>query len=172
MGTMVGDDGASNQIGVAPGAKWIGCRCMDEGFGTPATYIECLEFMVAPYPVGGTSAEGDPTRAPDVINNSWACPENEGCTWDSLQLPIENVRAAGIVVVTSAGNSGPECGSVEYPPAIYDAAFSVGATSSDDEIRSFSSRGPVFVDGSNRLKPDVCAPGSYVRSAMPGMWQG
>ena len=28
-GTAVGDDGAGNQIGVAPGAKWIGCRNMD-----------------------------------------------------------------------------------------------------------------------------------------------
>jgi subtilisin family serine protease len=38
MGTMVGDDGASNQTGVAPGAKWIGCRNMNQGNGTPATY--------------------------------------------------------------------------------------------------------------------------------------
>ncbi|HEV7798345.1 MAG TPA: S8 family serine peptidase, partial [Pyrinomonadaceae bacterium] len=38
VGTMVGDDGAGNQIGVAPGAKWIGCRNMDQGNGTPATY--------------------------------------------------------------------------------------------------------------------------------------
>ncbi len=168
MGTMVGDDGGSNQIGVAPGARWIGCRCMDEGFGTPASYIECLEFMVAPYPVSGTSGEGDPTRAPDVINNSWSCPENEGCTWDTLQLAIENVRAAGIVVVTSAGNGGPECGSIDLPPAIYDAAFSVGATSEEDEIKTFSSRGPVYIDGSGRAKPDVSAPGAGVRSAMPG----
>ncbi|MEY2575189.1 MAG: serine protease AprX, partial [Verrucomicrobiota bacterium] len=36
-GTTVGDDGAGNQVGVAPGAKWIGCRNMDQGNGTPAT---------------------------------------------------------------------------------------------------------------------------------------
>ena len=30
MGTMVGDDGGANQIGMAPGAKWIGCRNMDQ----------------------------------------------------------------------------------------------------------------------------------------------
>lgn len=35
MGTMVGDDGAGNQVGMAPGAEWIGCRNMDEGVGTP-----------------------------------------------------------------------------------------------------------------------------------------
>src|SRR6187399_2204881 len=33
-GTMVGDDGAGNQVGVAPDAKWIGCRNMDEGTGS------------------------------------------------------------------------------------------------------------------------------------------
>ncbi len=36
-GTAIGDDGAGNQIGVAPGARWIGCRNMDQGNGTPAT---------------------------------------------------------------------------------------------------------------------------------------
>ena len=34
-GTAIGDDGGTNQIGMAPGAKWIGCRNMDQGNGTP-----------------------------------------------------------------------------------------------------------------------------------------
>src|SRR5215471_15511090 len=42
VGTAIGDDGAGNQIGMAPGAKWIGCRNMDQGNGTPATYTECF----------------------------------------------------------------------------------------------------------------------------------
>jgi subtilisin family serine protease len=54
MGTIVGDDGAGNQVGVAPGAKWMGCRNMDEGYGTPARYIECFEFFLAPYPSAAT----------------------------------------------------------------------------------------------------------------------
>ena len=61
IGTAIGDDGMGNQIGMAPGAKWIGCRNMDQGNGTPARYIECMEFFLAPYPVGGTPAQGDPT---------------------------------------------------------------------------------------------------------------
>ena len=69
IGTATGDDGAGNQIGMAPGAKWIGCRNMDQGNGTPARYLECMEFFLAPYPIGGN--EGDPLRAPDVTNNSW-----------------------------------------------------------------------------------------------------
>jgi subtilisin family serine protease len=81
---------------------------------------------------------------------------------------VENVRAAGIVVVASAGNSGSSCSTVRDPPALYDAAFSVGSTTSTDAISSFSSRGPVTIDGSGRLKPDVSAPGSSVRSSVPG----
>ena len=54
VGVSIGDDGGANNIGVAPGARWIGCRKMDQGWGTPATYLECLEFFLAPYPVGGT----------------------------------------------------------------------------------------------------------------------
>ncbi len=74
IATAIGDDGAGNQVGMAPGAKWIGCRNMDVGNGTPARYIECMEFFLAPYPVGGVPAQGDPSLAPDITTNSWACP--------------------------------------------------------------------------------------------------
>src|SRR4029077_18572504 len=33
IGTAIGDDGMGNQIGMAPGARWIGCRNMDQGNG-------------------------------------------------------------------------------------------------------------------------------------------
>ncbi|MCA9979057.1 MAG: S8 family serine peptidase, partial [Anaerolineales bacterium] len=64
----------------------------------------------------------------------------------------------------SAGNSGPSCSSINTPAAIYDASFTVAATTSSDTIASFSSRGPVTVDGSNRFKPDISAPGVSIRS--------
>ncbi|PYK18869.1 MAG: peptidase S8, partial [Verrucomicrobia bacterium] len=67
-GTAIGADGGANQIGMAPGAKWIACRNMDQGVGTPARYIECMQFFLAPYPVGG--GQGDPTKAPDITINS------------------------------------------------------------------------------------------------------
>ncbi len=57
-GTTVGFDGGTNQIGVAPGAKWIGCRNMDQGNGTPATYTECFQFFIAPTDLNGRT----PTR--------------------------------------------------------------------------------------------------------------
>jgi serine protease AprX len=167
LGTAVGDDRAANQIGVAPGAQWIACRNMESGVGTPATYLECLEFFLAPYPLGGNPSQGDSSKAPHVINNSWYCPPSEGCGVDTLLAAVENLRTAGIVVVVSAGNSGSACSTVSGPPAIYDASFSVGATDSSDSIASFSSRGPVTVDGSNRLKPNISAPGVGIRSSTP-----
>ena len=85
-----------------------------------------------------------------------------------LLTVVQNVRAAGIVTVHSAGNSGSSCSTVNEPAAIYAESFSVGATTSTDAIASYSSRGPVTVDGSNRLKPNVSAPGSNIRSSVPG----
>ncbi|NNE08690.1 MAG: S8 family serine peptidase, partial [Gemmatimonadetes bacterium] len=166
-GTMVGDDFGANQIGVAPGAEWIGCRCMDQGDGTPGTYADCLQWMIAPTDLAGSNP--DPARAPDVLNNSWSCPASEGCTdINVLKTVVENVRAAGIVVVVSAGNEGPGCETVARPIAIYDGSFSIGATDINDDIAGFSSRGAVSVDGSGRAKPDMSAPGVNVRSSIPG----
>jgi len=168
MGTMVGAT-ATRRLGIAPGARWIGCRNMEEGWGTPATYAECYEWFIAPYPIGGDPfTDGDPARAPHVINNSWACLVEEGCTEaEALQPVVEAVRAAGIVTVHSAGNSGPNCTTITTPAAIYDASFTVGATDLDGQIAALSSRGPVMIDDSGRLKPDIVAPGIAVRSSYP-----
>jgi subtilisin family serine protease len=164
MGIMVGNDGGRNQIGVAPGARWIGARNMDQNRGSVATYSECFEWFLAPTDLDGQNP--DPSKAPDVINNSWLCTE-DGCQdFSILETIVNNVRAAGIVVVAAAGNSGDSCGSVYYAPAIYDSSITVGATDGD-YIWQFGSRGPVTVDGSNRLKPNVCGPGYGIQSSIP-----
>ena len=170
IGSALGTDGVLNQIGVAPGAKFVGCRNMNLGNGTPATYLECLEWMLAPYPIGATPAQGDPTKAPDITTNSWTCPPSEGCEPNTLKAAIEAQRAAGILTVSAAGNSGASgCSSVKEPPGTYDAAYTVGAYSSvNGAIAGFSGRGPVTIDGSNRSKPDITAPGVLVRSAIRG----
>jgi serine protease AprX len=163
MGTMVGNDGVDN-IGVAPEATWMGCRNMEEGDGTPATYIECFEWFVAPTDLN--DANPNSNQSPHVINNSWGCPTSEGCNnanYAEMEDVVENVRAAGILVVVSAGNSGSGCSSVDSPAAIYDASFSVGATNSSDNIAGFSSRGPVNVYTAI-MKPDISAPGVGVYS--------
>jgi len=171
LGTAVGDNGTGEQIGMAPGATWIGCKNMDAaGWGSPARYIECFEFFLAPYPNGSDPViDGNPALAPDVVNNSWTCPTKEGCDAWTLQASVEALRAAGIISVFAAGNYGAGgCSTVRYPPAIYDAALSVAASGASDLIAGFSSRGPVTADGSGRLKPDVAAPGVGVRSSAAG----
>ena len=166
LGTAIGDDLGNNQIGMAPQAKCMGCRNMNVGVGAPATYLECMEFFLAPYPVGGDPSQGDPTKAPDVTINSWGCPTSEGCSPNTLQAGVEAQRAAGIMMVVAAGNAGSGCSTVTDPPSLYDASYTVGALNTGtDTIASFSSRGPVTVDGSMRLKPDICAPGTNTRSA-------
>jgi len=162
-GTAVGDDGNGNQIGMAPGAKWIACRGLDEGDGTPARYIECMEWFLAPYPIGG--GQGDPSKAPDITINSWFCSPEEGCSPDTLQAAVEAQRAAGIMMVACAANDGPNCSTIDDPPAIYEAAYTVGAlVTGTDMIADFSNRGPVTIDGSGRIKPDITAPGTGTRS--------
>lgn len=167
MGTMVGDDGTGNQIGVAPDAKWIGCRNMDQGNGTPTTYIECFDWFLAPTDLAGLNP--DPSKSPHVINNSWGCPTSEGCNsgnWATMQAAIANLTAAGVLVVASAGNGGSGCSTVNDPPAMFAESFSVGNfNASTGTLAGSSSRGPVTVDGSGRMKPEVSAPGSNVRSA-------
>jgi len=147
------------------------------GYGTPSTYIECFEWFVAPTDVNGENP--DPTKAPHVINNSWGCPEMEGCNpsnFPLMEAVVDNVKASGIVVVVSAGNSGSSCSSVSSPAAIFPGSFTVGATASNDTIAGFSSRGPVAVDSSFRRKPDISAPGvgvySCIRNGQYATWSG
>ncbi|MCA9979492.1 MAG: S8 family serine peptidase, partial [Anaerolineales bacterium] len=172
MGTMVGDDGGANQIGVAPGAEWIACRNMEEGWGTPQTYIECFDWFLAPTDLAGQNPR--PDLAPHVINNSWSCPTDEGCNdsnFGLMETAVDNLRSAGVVVVVSAGNSGSSCSSVNTPAAFFESSFTVGNTTSTDLISGSSSRGPVINYGT-RMKPDISAPGTGIRSAIPGTSYG
>lgn len=170
MGTMVGDDAQGNRIGMAPGAEWIACRNMHHGLGVVPTYLDCMEWFLAPTDLAGENP--DPSKSPHVINNSWACVE--GCPPTILEETTEALRAAGIVYVASAGNDGPDCSTVAFPPAIYRASFTVGATNNQDAIAGFSSRGPVLThDPLNPYrKPDVVAPGVRVRSSVKGEGYG
>ena len=151
MGTMVGDDGGTNQVGVAPGARWIACASMS---------LECFEFFLAPWDLNGQNP--DPSKAPDAINNSWYDPS----PFDYRPI-IQNLNAAGIAVIKSAGNEGSECSTITnpgyVPEIISTAAFDVL-----DTIAGFSSRGPSDYYGDLILKPEVAAPGVNVYSSYPG----
>ncbi|MCZ2120983.1 MAG: S8 family serine peptidase [Anaerolineales bacterium] len=163
-GTILGADG----IGVAPKAQWIACVNLDRNLGNPAFYLDCLQFMFAPFPQDGNPfTDGEPAKAADILNNSWGCPEIEGCDPNALLPAANNLRDAGIFVVVSTGNDGPLCGTVQSPLSLYDSVFSVGAIDQNGDVADFSSRGPVTVDGSDRIKPDIVAPGVDILSALP-----
>ena len=165
LGTAVGGRG----IGVAPGARWIGCVNLARNLGNPARYLDCLQYMLAPFPPGGDAfRDGRPGRAADVLNNSWGCPAVEGCDANVLRPAARALRAAGIAVVAAAGNSGSGCGTITDPLAVYPEVVTVGAVDAGGRLADFSSRGPVTVDGSDRPKPDLAAPGVGVLSALPG----
>ncbi|MEW2329531.1 S8 family serine peptidase [Micromonospora chersina] len=162
VGSAVGRNG----IGVAPGASWVGCVNLDRNLGSPARYLDCLQFMLAPFPPGGDPlADGRPQRAPDVLTNSWGCPPVEGCDPGALRPATAALAAAGILVVAAAGNTGPYCGSIADPPAPYPDVLTVGAVDRARQLTRFSSRGPA---AGGAAKPDVVAPGAGVPSAYPG----
>nr|WP_301547587.1 S8 family serine peptidase [Micromonospora sp. C95] len=162
MGSAVGRDG----IGVAPGAQWVGCVNLDRNLGNPAGYLDCLQFMLAPFPPGGDPfRQGRPARAPEILTNSWGCPPIEGCDPRALQPATAALEAAGILVVAAAGNTGPFCRSVQDPPAPYADVLTVGAVDDRRRVTAFSSRGPTVT---GTTKPDLMAPGAEVISAMPG----
>ncbi len=164
-GTMVGDDGAGNQIGMAPGAQWIACKADPGGTWKASNYLGCWEWFLAPTKLDGTDPR--PDLAPHVINNSWSCPGSEGCDPDTLRDAAKALYAAGIAIAKSGGNSGSACATItnpgQYPELLATAAFASG-----DTIASFSSRGPVTYEGETRIKPDIAAPGVGIRSSVPG----
>ncbi len=168
-GTFAGDDHTGDQVGVAPGAKWIGCRNMNDNVGAPSTYIECMQWMLAPTDLQGKNP--NPDLAPDVVSNSWTCPPSEGCTvGNELKAAVNHVVAGGILYVAAAANAGPSCSTIVDPPAIYNKGFIIGATDSTDRLASFSSRGPVITNSGvqvKKIRPDVSAPGVNVYSSFP-----
>ncbi|MFJ7629157.1 S8 family serine peptidase [Streptomyces sp. NPDC097595] len=158
MGTMVGDDGAGNAIGVAPGARWIAAKACTTAGCPREALLAAGQWMLAP-----TDADGEnprPDLAPDVINNSWGSDSLD--TW--YQAMVQSWRDAGIFPAFSNGNTGPYCDTAGSPGA-YTNTYSSGAFDNNNKIASFSSRGP-GVDGT--VKPNIAAPGVNVRSAVPG----
>ena len=150
MGTMVGDDGGANQIGVAPGAQWVACAGLN---------LECFEFFLTPWDLSGQYP--DPSKAPDSINNSWY--DTSGFDYRPI---VQALNAAGIAVIKSAGNWGSACSTIS-PPGNVPEIIATAAFGQGDVIASFSSRGPDSTYGQTILKPEVAAPGVNVRSSYP-----
>lgn len=160
MGVMVGQEpDGGNKIGVAPGAKWIAVNVFyKEGYTTDNILLIAADWILAP--------EGDPNKAPDVVNNSWG---KEGMD-DWFRDVVNAWKSAYIFPVFSAGRdtSGnePSPGSI-LSPASYPESFAVGAVDINNRLASFSRIGPSPYD-ETIIKPDIVAPGVRIRSSIPG----
>lgn len=158
-GTMVGvEEDGSNQVGVAPGAKWIAAKVFDGGGSTTdAILLDAAEWIIAP---GGRA-----DLAPDVVNNSWGGGPGLDEWYRDMVIAW---RDANIFPEFAAGNTdlfnpgGP--GSV-VAPSNYPESFAVGATDSNDVVADFSLRGP---SPYGEIKPEIAAPGVGIRSTVPG----
>lgn len=161
-GTIVGSEpDGTNQIGVAPGAKYMSVKAFTEAGGTDEDLLDAAEWIMAP-----TDADGNERvdLAPDVVNNSWG----GGPGLDEWYRDVvKEWRNAGIFPEFSAGNvdllnpGGPESVAA---PANYPESFATGATDSEDVLADFSLLGPSPYD---EIKPDISAPGVSIRSSMP-----
>ena len=152
--------------GSAPNANLINLRVLDQnGQGSDAAVIEAIETAISlrnRYNI-------------KVINLSIGREIFESFALDPVCQAVEQAWQAGIMVVVAAGNDGrnlalnPEgYGTIEAPgndpfPLTVGAVKSMGtATIVDDQMASYSSKGPSYID--HVVKPDIIAPGNVVTS--------
>lgn len=168
-GTMLGLDRMTNDtIGVAFNAQWLGSPTISYGNLGSIDNIGAFQWALDPDSDPATTAD-----MPDVINNSWWDPSIEdGC--NNIYISTFNtVEATKTAIVFSAGNDGPSASTITNPKNINTDlvnTFTIGAMSGATTIAEFSSRGPSTCtsEGSLDIKPEVSAPGSSVRSCVPG----
>lgn len=163
MGILVGGDAGGTAIGVAPEAQWIAVKIFDDsGEASESAIHQGFQWLLDP--------DGNPLTddAPDVVNNSWGFEDAPGiCTvlYQVFRPDVQALKAAGIAVVFSAGNTGPAA-DTSVSPANYPESFAVGVVGSfrsATEIAEISARGPSACDGT--IYPEVVAPGFFVKTA-------
>jgi minor extracellular protease Epr len=89
-----------------------------------------------------------------VINMSFGMNEVS----ETLHQVINRAYKKGIVMVASAGNGGSTSKNIDYP-AVYPETIAVAASTRNNRIADFSSRGKGI---------DVAAPGVQILSTLPG----
>jgi subtilisin family serine protease len=153
-GTIAGGDRATNNIGVAPGAKLVMAGVVNQGLDS---MLEGMQWFL--------DADKNPVVAVKI--------KAVGCSWNTGGAPDQEVfyraiaawEAAGILPVFSAGNSGDQG---ITPPHEYPGAFAVAAYGADGKRADFSSIGPGRYQGKDTQKPDIAAPGVDITSSIPG----
>jgi len=147
--------------GVAPNAAHVGIKAFDaEGKGTYADVIRGIDWAL---------------QVKDqinlrVLNMSFSGPARSYYWEDPLNLAVMKAWQAGIVVVASAGNTGPDPMTIGVPGNV-PYIITVGAMTDnytefnylDDKVASFSAAGPTF---EGFVKPDIVAPGGHMSGLM------
>lgn len=156
MSLAVGRASGGTAIGMAPDAQWVAVKMFnDAGFSRESVMHQSLQWVLDP---DGDSKTDD---APDLVNLSWAVATVNVCNW-VFKDELEVLRAFGIAVVMSAGNSGP--GSfTSISPANNPGQLSVGSVNNLSTVSTFSSRGPSACEGG--MFPVLVAPGENVLAA-------
>ena len=154
--------------GIAPKATIINLKVLDSnGAGTVAGVLSAIARAI----------ELQKTYNIKVLNLSLGHPVYESYQDDPLCSAVEKAWKAGIVVVVAAGNDGRNnsFGNSGYgtinSPANSPFVITVGAmktlgtaSRNDDQIASYSSKGPTFKD--HIVKPDIVAPGNQIASLL------
>jgi serine protease AprX len=165
-----GRDSGGEKTGIAPKAGLVSLKVLDaRGQGTISNIISALGWI----------AKNAKTYNIRVVNMSVGASIHESYWTDPLTLATKALTDQGITVVAAAGNLGKNAaGHLQWgaitAPGNAPWVLTVGASStmgtltrSDDEMASFSSSGPTFLDF--EAKPDLVAPGvGTVSLAVPG----
>jgi hypothetical protein len=162
-------------FGVAYNAHWMGSAVQfsnaEQQPHPVSNFLRAKQFALNP--------DGNPNTTddiPDVINNSWSSGSLLLCSGSSaFDVAIRALETAGVAIVWSSGNAGPEESTLRgYQNSNRDllSGFAVGATNANSpyNIANFSSRGPSLCGGLGALaiKPEVSAPGMQIRSSTVG----
>ena len=141
-GTIAAVLNGSSVTGVAPDVDLYGVKVLSSsGSGSFSWVISGLDWCVA--------------NNIDVVNLSLGSSGDPGST---VRAAFDNAWAAGIVIMSSAGNAGAGTNTVGFP-AQYNSAIAIASTDSADARSSFSSTGPAV---------ELAAPGSSILSTYPG----
>ncbi|MCH2134315.1 MAG: S8 family serine peptidase [Phycisphaerales bacterium] len=172
MGTVCGGS-PGQSIGVAPGAHWISSAGIDQGGigSTVTSAMAAFEWFADPDGFSFTTWD-----VPHVCSNSWGLTSGHGypdCD-QTFWTFLDNLEAAGCVVLFSAGNEGTSGlrrpGDRASDPKRTVAVAAIDPHYPSYPIASFSSRGPTNCteSGAPAIKPDISGPGVDTLSCVPG----
>lgn len=147
---------ASVGLGVAPDVKIYAYKTLNKmGEGWWSWSESAMELALDP------DSDGDFSDHVDIISLSAGVYDKNLNPDDELCRDIDDIVKSGIVVVVAAGNNGAVA-HINFP-GICRESICVGASTKDEKMASFSSRGPVQWSGNLLIKPDVVAPGKSIR---------